>query len=163
MKNANVKPAVGRLGILIVGNGAVATTFVTGVLLARRGLGKPIGSMTQYDRVRVRDNNCETIKDKRYLHYGEIVPLAKLDDLVFGCWDGALWGIISTSSCFFQRRSQLTRTRFCVAIPFSRAVEPRTPCKIHLQDGASTERLASARSRSGLAGKGNECTVLPVS
>ena len=86
MKNANVKPAVGRLGILIVGNGAVATTFVTGVLLARRGLGKPIGSMTQYDRVRVRDNN-ETIKDKRYLHYGEIVPLAKLDDLVFGCWD----------------------------------------------------------------------------
>jgi len=87
MKNANVKPAVGRLGILIVGNGAVATTFVIGVLLARRGLGKPIGSMTQYDRVRVRDNNCETIKDKRYLHYSEIVPLAKLDDLVFGCWD----------------------------------------------------------------------------
>ena len=87
MKNANVKPAVGRLGILIVGNGAVATTFVTGVLLARRGLGKPIGSMTQYDRVRVKDNNCETIKDKRYLHYSEIVPLAKLNDLVFGCWD----------------------------------------------------------------------------
>ena len=87
MKNANVKPAVGRLGILIVGNGAVATTFVTGVLLARRGLRKPIGSMTQYDRVRVKDNNCETIKDKRYLHYSEIVPLAKLNDLVFGCWD----------------------------------------------------------------------------
>ena len=87
MKNANVKPAVGRLGILIVCNGAVATTFVTGVLLARRGLGKPIGSMTQYDRVRVKDNNCETIKDKRYLHYSEIVPLAKLNDLVFGCWD----------------------------------------------------------------------------
>ena len=54
MKNANVKPAVGRLGILIVGNGAVATTFVTGVLLTRRGLGKPIGSMTQYDKVRVK-------------------------------------------------------------------------------------------------------------
>ena len=95
-----IQPAEGRLGILIVGNGAVATTFVTGVLMARKGLGKPIGSMTQYDRVRVGDNKRETINNKReainnqleaegkrYLHYGEIVPLAKLDDLVFGCWD----------------------------------------------------------------------------
>ena len=88
MKNANVKPADGRLGILIVGNGAVATTFVTGVLLARRGLGKPIGSMTQYDRVRIKTSPSHTEGGgKRYLHYGEIVPLAKLDDLVFGCWD----------------------------------------------------------------------------
>ena len=82
MKNANVSPAEGRLGILIVGNGAVATTFVTGVLLARKGLGKPIGSMTQYDKVRISAGG-----EKRYLHYGEIVPIAQLDDLVFGCWD----------------------------------------------------------------------------
>ena len=56
-----IQPAEGRLGSLIVGNGAVATTFVTGVLMARKGLGKPIGSMTQYDRVRVGDNKRETI------------------------------------------------------------------------------------------------------
>ena len=88
MKNANVKPASGRLGILIVGNGAVATTFITGVLMARRGLGKPIGAMTQYDRVRITaGGNDRAPKEKCYLHYGEIVPLAKLDDLVFGCWD----------------------------------------------------------------------------
>ena len=82
MKNTNVKPAEGRLGIMIVGNGAVATTFMTGVLMARRGLGKPVGSMTQYDKIRVGRGN-----DKKYLRYSEIVPLANLDDMVFGCWD----------------------------------------------------------------------------
>ena len=82
MNNSKVKPATGKLGILIVGNGAVATTFMTGVLMARRGLAKPIGSMTQYDKIRVGRGD-----DKRYLHYGEIVPLARLDDIVFGCWD----------------------------------------------------------------------------
>ena len=49
MNHSNVRPAEGKLGILIVGNGAVATTFMAGVLMARRGLGKPVGSMTQYD------------------------------------------------------------------------------------------------------------------
>ena len=78
----NVKPAEGKLGIMIVGNGAVATTFMTGVLMTRRGLTKPIGSMTQYDKIRVGKGN-----DKKYLHYKDIVPLAKLDDIVFGTWD----------------------------------------------------------------------------
>ena len=82
MKTESVKPASGKLGILIVGNGAVATTFMTGVMMVRKGLAKPIGSMTQYDRVRVGKGD-----EKRYLHYGEIVPLAHLDDIVFGCWD----------------------------------------------------------------------------
>ncbi len=82
MKNTNVKPAEGRLGIMIVGNGAVATTFMTGVLMARRGLGKPVGSMTQYDKIRVGRGD-----EKKYLKYSEIVPLASLDDVVFGCWD----------------------------------------------------------------------------
>ena len=82
MNKTNVKPAEGKLGILIVGNGAVATTFMAGVLMARKGLGKPIGSMTQYDKIRVGRGTS-----KRYLKYGEIVPLASLDDIVFGCWD----------------------------------------------------------------------------
>ena len=78
----NVKPAEGKLGILIVGNGAVATTFMAGVMMARRGLGKPIGSMTQYDKIRVGRGT-----EKHYLHYKDIVPMASLDDIVFGCWD----------------------------------------------------------------------------
>ncbi len=78
----NVKPAEGKLGIMIVGNGAVATTFMTGVLMTRRGLTKPIGSMTQYDKIRVGKGT-----EKKYLHYKDIVPLASLDDIVFGTWD----------------------------------------------------------------------------
>ena len=82
MPTSHVLPAEGKLGILVVGNGAVATTFITGVLMARKGLAKPIGSMTQYDKIRVGRG-----ADKRYLPYADIVPLARLDDIVFGCWD----------------------------------------------------------------------------
>lgn len=82
MEKNGIKPAEGRLGILIVGNGAVATTFMTGVFLARKGLAKPIGSMTQYDKIRVGRG-----EEKNYLKYSEIVPLASLSDCVFGCWD----------------------------------------------------------------------------
>lgn len=49
----NVKPATGKLGVLCVGLGAVTSTFMTGVLMARKGLAKPVGSMTQYDKMRV--------------------------------------------------------------------------------------------------------------
>ncbi|MBR1469845.1 MAG: inositol-3-phosphate synthase [Prevotella sp.] len=82
MKQVDVKPSNGKLGIMIVGNGAVATTFMTGVLMARKGLTKPVGAMTQYDKVRVGKGDA-----KKYLKYGELVPLASLDDIVFGCWD----------------------------------------------------------------------------
>ena len=82
MNQTEVKPAEGRLGILVVGCGAVATTFMTGVLMARKGLAKPIGSMTQYDRIRVGSGDS-----RQYLKYEDIVPLASLSDLVFGCWD----------------------------------------------------------------------------
>ena len=82
MGKENVKPANGKLGILVVGNGAVATTFMAGVLMSRKGLAKPVGSMTQYDKIRVGKG-----ADKKYLKYSEIVPMACLDDIVFGCWD----------------------------------------------------------------------------
>ena len=68
--------------MMCVGLGAVSTTFITGVLMTRKGLAKPVGSMTQYDKIRVGRG-----KDKKYLHYGEILPLASLDDMVFGAWD----------------------------------------------------------------------------
>ena len=77
-----VKPAEGKLGVMVVGNGAVATTFMTGVLMARKGLAKPVGSMTQYDKIRVGKG-----EDKKYLSYNEIVPITDLNDIVFGTWD----------------------------------------------------------------------------
>ena len=82
MKQGNVKPANGKLGIMVVGCGAVATTFMTGVLSIRKGLSKPVGSLTQYDKIRVGRG-----ADKQYRSYGDIVPLASLDDIVFGTWD----------------------------------------------------------------------------
>ena len=82
MTKSTVKPANGKLGVLVVGLGAVSSTFMTGVLMARKGLAKPVGSMTQYDKIRVGKG-----ADKKYLKYDEIVPMAKLDDIVFGAWD----------------------------------------------------------------------------
>ena len=82
MQVTDVKPAEGKLGIMVVGNGAVATTFMTGVLMARKGLAKPVGSMTQYDKIRVGKGD-----KKQYLPYNEIVPIADLNDIVFGTWD----------------------------------------------------------------------------
>ena len=82
MEQSNVQPASGKMGVLVVGCGAVSTTFMTGVLLVRKGLGKPVGSFTQYDKIRIGHG-----ADKRYLPVSEIVPLAGLNDIVFGCWD----------------------------------------------------------------------------
>ncbi|MBP5687421.1 MAG: inositol-3-phosphate synthase [Muribaculaceae bacterium] len=82
MSNPNVKPATGKLGIMVVGLGAVSTTFITGVMMARKGLAKPVGSMTQYDKIRIGRG-----ENKKYLHYKDIVPLATLDDIEFAAWD----------------------------------------------------------------------------
>lgn len=82
MSKTIVKPAEGKLGVLVVGLGAVTSTFMTGVLMARKGLAKPVGSMTQYDKIRVGKGT-----EKKYLKYEDIVPMAKLDDIVFGAWD----------------------------------------------------------------------------
>jgi len=77
-----IAPAKGKLGILIPGMGAVATTFMAGVEAVRKGHGEPIGSLTQLATVRLgnrTDNRTPLIKD--------FVPLAKLNQLVFGGWD----------------------------------------------------------------------------
>ena len=75
-----IAKAEGKLGVLIVGvGGAVATTLMTGVLSARRGIAKPIGSVSQMGRMKMQDNVERNIKD--------IVPLSRLEDIVFGGWD----------------------------------------------------------------------------
>ena len=81
-KGVEIAPADGKLGILLVGLGAVSTTFVAGVEAIRKGNAEPIGSLTQMGTVRLgkrTDNNCPKIKD--------FVPLADLNDIVFGAWD----------------------------------------------------------------------------
>ncbi len=82
MKTTEIQPAEGKLGVLTPGMGAVSTTFVAGVYAVRKGLGKPIGSLTQMGTIRLGKRT-----DKRIPLIKEFVPLAGLDDLVFGGWD----------------------------------------------------------------------------
>lgn len=77
-----VKPAEGKLGVLLVGLGAVATTYVAGIENVRRGLGKPIGSLTEMGTIRLGKRT-----DRRVPRIRDFVPLASLDQLVFGAWD----------------------------------------------------------------------------
>ena len=81
-KDGGMEPAKGKLGVMIPGMGAVATTFVAGVEAIRKGLAKPIGSLTQMGTVRLGKRT-----DGRSPKIKEFVPLATLDDLVFTGWD----------------------------------------------------------------------------
>ncbi len=82
MKNLEIAPAQGKLGILLVGLGAVSTTTIAGVLAVRKGLASPIGSLTQMGTIRLgkrTEGRSPLIKDT--------VPLADLNNVVFGGWD----------------------------------------------------------------------------
>src|SRR5687768_11277918 len=81
-KGVDIAPADGKLGILLVGLGAVSTTLVAGVEAIKRGLAQPVGSLTQMGTIRLgkrTDNRSPKIRD--------FVPLASLEDIVFGAWD----------------------------------------------------------------------------
>jgi myo-inositol-1-phosphate synthase len=81
-KGTKIAPAKGKLGVMLVGLGAVSTTFIAGVEAIKEGLAEPIGSLTQMGTIRLgkrTDNRVPAIK--------EFVPLAGLEDLVFAAWD----------------------------------------------------------------------------
>lgn len=81
-KGVDIAPAEGKLGILLVGLGAVSTTLVAGVEAVKRGISAPVGSLTQMGTIRLgkrTENRSPLIKD--------FVPLASMDDIVFGAWD----------------------------------------------------------------------------
>ena len=81
-KVAEIQPAKGKLGVMIPGMGAVATTFVAGVEAVRKGLASPFGSLTQMGTIRLGKRT-----DGRSPKVKEFLPLAALDDLVFTGWD----------------------------------------------------------------------------
>src|SRR6476620_1613239 len=78
----DIAPARGKLGVMLVGLGAVSTTTIAGVLAIRRGIAKPIGSLTQIGTVRLGKRT-----EGRSPKINEIIPLSSLDDLVFRGWD----------------------------------------------------------------------------
>ncbi|MGA7391346.1 MAG: inositol-3-phosphate synthase [Terrimicrobiaceae bacterium] len=84
-----IQPAGGRLGVLLPGLGAVATTFIAGTLLARKGLAQPFGSLTQMQRIRLGKRT-----NPRFPLIKEFVPLADMKQFVFGGWD------ISRENCY---------------------------------------------------------------
>ena len=80
--SVKITPPEGRLGVLTPGMGAVATTFIAGVIAVRKGLGSPIGSLTQMGTIRLgkrTEHRTPLIKD--------FIPLADLADIEFGGWD----------------------------------------------------------------------------
>lgn len=81
-RGVDIAPAEGKLGILLVGLGAVSTTLVAGVEAIKRGISKPIGSLTQMGTIRLGKRT-----DARVPKIKDFVPLASLDDIVFGAWD----------------------------------------------------------------------------
>ena len=81
-KRRDIEPAEGKLGVLLVGLGAVATTYIAGVENVRRGLGTPVGSLAELSTIRLGKRT-----EQRYPKIRDFVPLAGLDDLVFGAGD----------------------------------------------------------------------------
>jgi myo-inositol-1-phosphate synthase len=81
-KGRSIAPAEGKLGVLLPGMGAVATTFMAGVEAVRKGICAPVGSLTQWGTVRLGKRT-----DNRNPRISELVPLAPLDSMVFGGWD----------------------------------------------------------------------------
>lgn len=82
MNESRVKPANGKLGVMCVGLGAVTTTTIAGVLMSRKGLSKPIGSFACDGIMRLGKGS-----DKVYKEVKHILPMASLNDIVFGAWD----------------------------------------------------------------------------
>src|SRR5947207_9580664 len=78
----DIAPARGKLGVLLVGLGAVSTTTIAGVLAIRKGLAKPIGSLTQMGTIRLGKRT-----ERRSPKIKEVVPLVDLDHIEFGGWD----------------------------------------------------------------------------
>jgi myo-inositol-1-phosphate synthase len=112
---ASIKPATGKLGIMIPGMGAVATTLIAGVEAIRRGMAKPIGSTTQMGTIRLGKRT-----DARSPLIKEFAPLASLDDIVFTGWDifgGNLYDAAKTAQVL--DRDQLESIR-----PFLESIEP---------------------------------------
>ena len=81
-RNRRIVPPKGRLGVLLPGMGAVATTLIAGVHLVKKGLAEPIGSLTQMQKVRIGKRT-----EPRAVAIKDLLPLAGLNELVFGGWD----------------------------------------------------------------------------
>jgi len=142
-QGVEVAPAAGRLGVLLPGMGAVATTFIAGVMAIRRKLAQPIGSLTEMGTIRLGkrpDNRVPAIRD--------YIELPTLDDLVFGGWDifpddayeaAARAGVLERG-VLDQLREELSAIEPMTAVFEQRFVKKLTGQ--HVKTGASKMALA---------------------
>src|ERR687885_2896451 len=133
----------GKLGVLMPGMGAVATTFVAGVELIKKGLGEPVGSLTQLGTIRLgkrTENRVPKIK--------EFVPLAGLEDLVFGGWDAFpddAYEAAAVAGALEKEHLNAVRDELKAIEPFPAVFDPRYVAKIeptHVKDYSSLREAA---------------------
>ncbi|HWZ59392.1 MAG TPA: inositol-3-phosphate synthase [Gemmatimonadaceae bacterium] len=140
MSATTVRPAEGRLGVLTVGLGAVATTFMAGVERVRRGEALPIGSLTQMATIRLgkrTENRAPLIKD--------FVPLAGLDDLVFGAWDPIpddAWTAAKKAGVLSHEDLEATKDFLSAITPMTAAFEQHYVTRI---DGTHVKKAKTKR------------------
>lgn len=147
-KNLNVEKPNGKLGILLPGMGAVATTMIAGVFAVNKGIGKPIGSLTQMGRIRIGKrtvNHQPLIKD--------VVPLQDLNNIVFGGWDifddnvyeSAMHAQVLDASLLQQLKPELEQIKPMTAV-FERNYVKRLDGQ-HVKKAATKMELAQALMR----------------
>ena len=140
---ATIKPATGKLGVMIPGMGAVATTLIAGVEAVRRGFAKPIGSLTQMGTIRLgkrTDARTPLIKD--------FAPIANLNDIVFTGWDifgGNLYDAAKTAQVL--DRDQLEQIR-----PYLESIEPMAAVfDQHYVKRLSPKKIKTGKNKCDLA------------
>jgi myo-inositol-1-phosphate synthase len=142
-KGLEIAPAEGRLGVLLVGLGAVSTTFIAGVEAIRRGLGKPIGSLTQMGTIRLGKRT-----ENRVPRIADFVPLASLADLEFGAWDifpDDAYEAASAAGVLEKGLLEALREPLSAIRPMRGVFDPRYVRRLagtHVKSGASSWELA---------------------
>src|SRR5918998_5508680 len=130
----------GKLGVLMPGMGAVATTFIAGVELIKKGLGEPIGSLTQLGTIRLgkrTENRVPKIK--------ELVPLSGLEDLVFGGWDALpddAYEAAAVAGVLDKEHLNAVRDELKAIEPFPAVFDPRYVAKL---EATHTKSYGSSR------------------
>ena len=142
-KRIKIAAPTGKMGVLLIGLGAVSTTFIAGVEAIKKGLGKPIGSLTQMGTVRLGKRT-----EKRIPKIAEVVPLAGMDDLVFAAWDifeDDAYAAATNSGVLEASLLQEVKTELEAIRPRKAVFDPRYVTRLHgthLKEGKTKWDLA---------------------
>ena len=136
MPKSQIQPAEGKVGVLLVGLGAVSTTFIAGVEAIKKGNAKPFGSLTQMGRIRLGKRT-----EKRNPLIKEFIPLARLEDLVFCAWD-----VFPDNAYEAAKKAQVLKTEDLEAVrPELESIHPRKA----VFDKNYVKRLDGPNAKSG--------------